>query len=149
MAIQDYYHLAFDPVDRCSEWLLKTSVNDLKKTSMIWFLQLSCMYSHVKQKKRKTKHSKPPSYKTAALPKSKYVQCLVNQRKFLRWNRKSPHSFSNILHCSGCEDLALHKLKKNTTHFTLKLINTFQFESVLFQTKNGWKTLMPLKNFLF
>ena len=95
------------------------------------------MYSHVKQKKRKTKHSKPPSYKTAALPKSKYVQCLVNQRKFLRWNRKSSHSFSNILHYSGCEDLALHEKnnKKKILHTSLELKNTFQFKSLLFQTE--------------
>ena len=77
------------------------------------------MHSHIKQKKEKTKHWKPPSYKTAVLPKSRYVQCLVNQGKFLRWNRKSPHSFSNILHYSGCEDLALHEKNKKKKYYTL------------------------------
>ena len=64
-----------------------------------------------------------------------YVQCLVNQRKFLRWNGKSPHSFSNILHYSGCEDLALHEKKNKKYYTSLELKNTFQFKSLLFQTK--------------
>lgn len=85
------------------------------------------MFSHGKQKK------KQKTFKAPVI----YLQCLVNLHKSLSWNWKSPHSFSNILHYLGCEDVALHqpKQKQNTTHFTLELKkNTFQSKSLLFQT---------------